>query len=165
MYFTNPQTLEELKKQYRALSMKHHPDKGGNTATMQAVNAEYEVLFKKLKDIHQAADGTVYTASAPSDETADQFIHIIDTLMNLEGVLIEVCGRFLWLSGNTKVYKEIIKGLGFRWSFNKSAWYLAPEGYRRRSRRDWTMADIRMKFGSAATMSAGTVKMEEAAAA
>ncbi|MCL2410881.1 MAG: J domain-containing protein [Treponema sp.] len=28
-FFTNPQTLEELKQQYRALAMQHHPDRGG----------------------------------------------------------------------------------------------------------------------------------------
>ena len=28
-YFNSPQTLEELKKQYRELARKHHPDNGG----------------------------------------------------------------------------------------------------------------------------------------
>jgi curved DNA-binding protein CbpA len=55
-YFNNPQTLEELKKQYRELAMKHHPDKGGNTATMQEVKNEYDHLFEILKDIHQTND-------------------------------------------------------------------------------------------------------------
>jgi curved DNA-binding protein CbpA len=165
MYFNSPQTLEDLKRQYRELSLKHHPDKGGDTATMQAINAEYEQLFRRLKDVHRAADGEVYTASKPSDETAEQFIHVIDVLMKLDGVIIEICGRFVWLSGNTKIYKDVIKDLGFRWSTNKTAWYLAPRGYRRRSRHDWTMADIRARFGSEAMMSAGSTKIDDSMAA
>ena len=43
-----PKTLEELKRQYRTLAMKHHPDCGGNTADMQSINAEYDTLFEQL---------------------------------------------------------------------------------------------------------------------
>lgn len=48
-WFSNPQTLEELKQQYKKLALKHHPDLGGNTADMQGINNEYDILFAKLK--------------------------------------------------------------------------------------------------------------------
>lgn len=48
-WFSNPATLEELKKQYKQLVIKHHPDKGGNTADMQEINAEYDRLLNCLK--------------------------------------------------------------------------------------------------------------------
>ncbi len=38
-YFVNCRNLDELKKAYKAAAMKNHPDKGGDTATMQAINA------------------------------------------------------------------------------------------------------------------------------
>ena len=40
-YFHNPQTLEDLKKQYHELAFKHHPDRGGSNEDMKTVNIEY----------------------------------------------------------------------------------------------------------------------------
>ena len=70
-HFSNPKTLEELKKQYRELAHKHHPDAGGDVETMKAVNGEYGALFQKLKDVHQTKDGETYTAKQETNETAD----------------------------------------------------------------------------------------------
>ena len=44
-YFTNCNTLDELKKEYRRLVMIHHPDNGGDAATMQAINGMYAESF------------------------------------------------------------------------------------------------------------------------
>ena len=59
-YFINCKTLDELKKSYKAAAMKYHPDMGGDTATMQAINAEYEARFEVLKRSQntQAAEDT-----------------------------------------------------------------------------------------------------------
>ena len=35
---------DEIKKTYRKLSMKHHPDRGGNKETFQRINGAYEIL-------------------------------------------------------------------------------------------------------------------------
>ena len=48
-YFKNITSLAELKKQYRALAIANHPDKGGDTETMQAINAEFDALLEKTK--------------------------------------------------------------------------------------------------------------------
>jgi hypothetical protein len=42
-------TIEELKALYRKLAFTHHPDLGGNTTTMQEINAEYEYRLKLLQ--------------------------------------------------------------------------------------------------------------------
>lgn len=39
-WFSNPQTLEQLKKQYKKLAIQHHPDVGGSVTNMQEINAE-----------------------------------------------------------------------------------------------------------------------------
>jgi hypothetical protein len=42
-------TLEALKERYRALSLRYHPDKGGDKMQMQIINRIYEKLREKLE--------------------------------------------------------------------------------------------------------------------
>ena len=54
-YFKNISTLEELRKQYKELLKKFHPDNAnGSTEATQEINAEYDQLFKMLKDKHDS---------------------------------------------------------------------------------------------------------------
>lgn len=144
-YFTNVNTLEELKKAYRRLAMKHHPDRGGSKETMQAINAEYEKLFKILKDKHnETADEHHQTT-----ETPEEFIEIISKLINLDGLEIELCGSWLWIGGETKKHKEELKAAGCYWSSNKKLWYWRhPEDARHYHRGSKTIGEIRAKYGS-----------------
>ena len=100
-WFNNPQTLEELKKQYKQLVFKHHPDKGGKTSDMQEINAEYDSLFARLKNVHKSADGKTYTAREETKETPEAFREILEKLSHLDGIEIEICGSWLWITGNT----------------------------------------------------------------
>jgi len=166
-FFTpTPETLEELKAQYKQLAKKHHPDRGGDTATMQAINAEYDGLFPRLKDVHKTKDGETYTARQESTETADHFKDLITQLMRLDDIVIEVIGCFVWVTGDTKPHKEQLKALGFKWHSKKSAWFLAPDGYRQRSRREYGLDEIRSMYGTSGQVnSRGVRKIDEGASA
>lgn len=141
-----PETLEELKKACRKLAIQHHPDAGGKEDDMKIINDEYTKLFEALKYIHKNFSGETYRKE--TDETPEQFINIINKLIRFEGIIIEIIGSFIWVSGNSKPYKEQIKDMGFRWSGNKKAWYLAPDDYKRRSHKNYSMDDIRGMYGS-----------------
>ena len=162
-YFTPvPQTLEELKAQYRRLAMEHHPDRGGSEETMKSINNEYDVLFPRLKDVHQTKDGVKYTAKQENPETADNFKDLIDKLMRMDRIVIEVIGCFVWVTGDTKPHKEELKELRFHWHNKKSAWYLKPEDYRRQSRKEYNLDEIRNMYGSGGKVnSTGTPKIDE----
>ena len=161
-FFTNPQTLEELKQQYRALAMQHHPDRGGCVETMKSVNNEYNVLFDQLKDTHKTKDGEIYTAKNPTNETAEQFKDLISELMQMDEIEIEIIGCFVWVTGNTKQYKDRLKALKFQWHNKKTAWYLKPEDYKRRSRKDYSLDDIRQMYGTSGKVNSnGTTKIDE----
>lgn len=64
-YFTNCRTLDELKKEYRRLAMLHHPDRGGDTETMKAINNEYDAVFPAFRLAYNK------TAETPTNETAE----------------------------------------------------------------------------------------------
>ena len=158
-----PETLEELKVEYRQLAMAHHPDRGGDDETMKAINAEYDALFLILKDIHKNKDGETYTARQASTETAEQFKALIDELMKMDDIIIEIIGCFVWVTGDTKPYRSKLKELKFQWHSKKIAWYLKPENYRRQSRRDYGFDEIRTMYGSNGQVnSRGTTKLDEA---
>ena len=142
-----PTTLEELKKAYRQLAKDHHPDAvGGDGESMKIINNEYDFLFPQLKNIHVNAEGETYTKE--NDEVADYFKDIINKIIGFKGIVIEIIGTFIWISGDTKPYKDTFKELGFKWSGKKFSWYKAPEGYIKRSRKIFSMDDIREMYGS-----------------
>lgn len=147
-YIKNVTTLEELKKKYKKLAFEHHPDRGGDEEIMKIINNEYDDLFEELKNTHKNKDGEFYTKD--TEETPEEWRQLIHQLLGLKmiGVLIEVIGSFIWISGNTKPYKDQLKELGLRWSNKKSAWYKSPEGYRRYGKKNFDMNSIRNMYGS-----------------
>lgn len=119
MYFTNIANIDELKKAYRKLAFQHHPDRGGNLEIMKKINAEYEAMFKKLNIVSEAGESKY--------NLDDGFREMINKIINLEGIDIEICGLWVWVSGNTKEHKEALKEAGFYWASKKKMWYWRPE--------------------------------------
>ncbi len=145
-YFTNCRTAEDVKHQFRANAKKYHPDLGGDPEEFKAMYIEFEQLWERYKNIHRNAEGETYTKE--TTETPEEFADIINTLVKLDGVHVEICGSWIWASGNTQPHKEILKGLKFMWAHKKRAWYYHSEPYRKRSRRELTLDEIRDLFGS-----------------
>ena len=47
-WFKNVETIEQLRKLWRKLAFQHHPDRGGDTRTMQEINDEYDRVSARL---------------------------------------------------------------------------------------------------------------------
>ena len=144
-YFQNCQSLEELKAAYKKLVKIHHPDCGGDVEIMKQINNEYEEAFEILKAIHnEKADADHQTTEAPFE-----FIEIVDKLMKMEGLTIELCGSWLWISGDTYSNKDGLKAAGCKWSNNKKKWYWRhEENARPFKHKSYSMEKIRAKYGS-----------------
>lgn len=143
MFFGNCKTLDELKKEYRRLSKIHHPDLGGDVETMKRVNAEYEAAFARIKNTSEVKQ------DRETRETPDEFVRIINKLIKLDGLRVELCGRWLWISGDTKRHKDALKAAGCRWASKKSMWYWHPADETTTGhRKTYSIEHIREKYGS-----------------
>lgn len=152
-YFKNIETLEQLRKAYRDLLKKFHPDNGGSEEIMKAINVEYEQLFKVLKNRHEYKSAGSENKSSYDNMKYDfaddeKLREVLRKIINFEGISIEICGSFIWVSGNTYPYKKAFKESGFLWASQKKMWYWRPETYVKKSRKALSMEDIRSYFGS-----------------
>lgn len=151
-YFNNVSDLSELRKQYKELLKKHHPDNGGNVADMQEINAEYDSLFKELKDKHdnKAADSnqTSYDANMYDWENDKELREVLEKIINFDGIEILICGQWIWVSGNTFQHKKELKEIGFKWASQKKMWHWHSEMFRKKSRKSLSMDDIKSYYGS-----------------
>lgn len=144
-YFAACTTLEALKREYRRLCMIHHPDRGGDTATMAAVNDEYDEAFRRIQSGHTTQQAT---ETHEADEAPEAFRAVISRLVILASINIEICGSWVWVTGNTYPNREALKAAGLRYSKGKAAWYWKPEGSRSKARRQYSLDEIRDLHGS-----------------
>lgn len=130
-YFTDCKTAEELKKAYREAAGRLHPDNNperDTTREFQDMQAEFSAAWERLKDVHQNAEGAFYTKAATG--TAESFMDMINALLRM-GVDVEVCGSWIWVSGDTRPVKGALKGMGFRFSGNKKSLVLARRTFQK----------------------------------
>ena len=146
VYFRNVNTIQELKKQYRDLVMQYHPDlnKEDTTSIMQAINSEYNDIFNKVKNSFRNSEGTIYEKE--NNENIEDFKDIINKIVTFKDCKIEIIGNWIWVSGNTKYYKEILKSLKFNWIKNKEAWTYHQEKYFKKSKKEFTLQELRNSF-------------------
>jgi len=126
LYFIKCNSVEAVKTLYRKLALENHPDRGGDTATMQAINAQYTEALKRF-DGTESKDSTGFTRTYTYNADLEQ--SIIDKInealeADLEGCEIWLIGTWIWIDGNTYPNKAKIRALGFRWNGapNRKCW-------------------------------------------
>lgn len=148
-YFSEAITLEDVKQIYKKLARELHPDCNpgkDTTAAFQEMQKEYEDAFNRCKNTHVNKDGETYTKE--TTETPEMYADIVNALLKCSGLIIELCGSWLWVTGNTKEHSATLKELHFRWSKNKSAWYFHFEPFRKSSKKSVDLDTIRSMYGS-----------------
>jgi DnaJ-class molecular chaperone len=66
-------TREDIRKQYRFLAKKHHPDVGGTREKMEALNHAYKLLMKYIEDFRYTFDEDEINRQFPGAGHADRF--------------------------------------------------------------------------------------------
>ncbi|MCF6765781.1 J domain-containing protein [Thiotrichales bacterium 19S3-7] len=138
-------TASDIKKSYRLKVKEFHPDRNpAGIEMMKVINCAYEIL-KDIEEI-EVFENIQMTEYPEILNTA------LNAVKNLTGIVIEICGLWVWLSGETKAHKEIIKQAGFKWARKKQMWFYRPEQAKgkkhRNNNQEWSMEEIREKFNS-----------------
>ncbi|MDU5219165.1 MAG: J domain-containing protein [Blautia producta] len=163
-YFKNTSTLEDLRKQYKELLKKFHPDNpGGSTESTKEINAEYAELFNLLKNRHDsgkfshektASQNTSYEDMKYNFEEDAMLREMINKVIHISDITIEIIGQWIWLSGNTYPHRKELKEMKFRFAGKQKSWYWHSEAFRKRSNKVLSMSEKRSRYGSTAVHSA-----------
>lgn len=135
--------IDNLKKEYFKLAKKYHPDAGGTTSQFQQLQAEYEKLLKKL------LSGSSLNAEQKENEIfIDKAIRdIIDSLINIEGITVEVIGKWLWIGGDTYPVRTTLKQSGLIFIKKGNTPYWVYRGVESSGRGKLSMEEIKNKYG------------------
>lgn len=121
-YFKNITEVQAAKLLYRELSKIHHPDKGGDVEIMKSINNEYDFICAQLLK----GNFTTQENFDSSWESCQLFKDKINAVVNMEGIVIELVGLWIWITGDTRTHKEGIKAAGYFWASKKAAWFWRP---------------------------------------
>jgi curved DNA-binding protein CbpA len=143
-WFSECGTLDEVKATYKKLAKQYHPDLGGNTATMQEINKEFTFASA------QAIKGANLSAEEAESEilSSEAYRRAIEQIIHLDGIIIEVVGYWLWVTGNTYPVKTSLKEAGFLFASKKMAWYFRTADYKVSRGGKKSLDEIRNKYGS-----------------
>ncbi len=131
-------TPEIAKDAYRNACKKYHPDiNPAGEEMMKLVNSAYSILQNFNSDVKEQ-----------ETEYGEQLNNALNAIINLSGLLIEICGAWVWVSGSTKDHKEALKDAGYKWASKKKSWYFRPTQYRSHARGQSSMEEIRAKYGT-----------------
>lgn len=109
---------EDLKKQYRAWCKKLHPDHGGDPEAFREMMEEYQEA-----QLH----GFKQEARNQETELTAELERALKKIVTLEGLEIDLVGSWLWVSGETFSFKDILKEAGFKWASKRKKWYFSEE--------------------------------------
>ena len=144
---------DEIRKHYRKMAFTHHPDHGGSTADMQELNRQYENALKGMSgERFTTSDRKEYTYTWQETAERATMKAIYDLLaLKMERVQIEMIGTWVWVSGNTRPYKDLLgkNGLGLKWSGPRKMWYFTTSSKKRGGRyKRSDMDTLRDKYGN-----------------
>jgi hypothetical protein len=150
-WFSGLTTVEEVKAHYRKLAMQHHPDRGGDTATMQDINAQYHAALKGMdRQTSKGADGethTYYYNEYVEQSVMDKLAEVLRIKADMTIMLI---GRWLWVEFAKKPDRAVLdqlKGIKFMWHSKRSMWYWHPPTGQRTKYSGLPMENLAAAYG------------------
>lgn len=136
--------IDSLKKQYRELALKYHPDAGGTHSQFIELKNEYDQLFKKIlnnSDLNQEQKDN----EIKLDEALQ---NVVDCLIMLPNVNIEIIGKWIWVRGDTYPIKTELKAAGLIFIKKAGQPYWVYRGVESAGRGKMSIQEIKSKYGT-----------------
>jgi hypothetical protein len=136
--------LDQTKVKFRELAHIHHPDKGGDFEMMKQLITSYKQHLRRLENDQNPA------TNKPFDyQIEKELIDKIEVFASIQGIVIELIGKWIWVSGDTKSIKDQLKANDFRYASKKQLWYFRQEDQAQKFHKSGISIDeIRSKYGS-----------------
>ena len=142
-YFKDCRTIEEVKAMYKKLAKEHHPDCGGDTEIMKAVNLEYAFACANVLK----GENLTNEDAEEQIRMSEEYRAVIEQLMPITGIAIEVVGNWIWVTGITYPVRKQLKDIGLFYASKKVAWYYRSEEFKTTGSKK-SLDEIREKYGS-----------------
>lgn len=117
-FFAGINTLDALKAEYKRLVKENHPDLGGDESTMKAINNQYAEAVEYIKQHGEQAE-----QAKAAREVPEEFVRVINAIISRAGLVIELVGSWIWVTGDTYENRDALKAAGYRFASKKRAWY------------------------------------------
>lgn len=143
MYFNDCKTLDEVRQLYKKLAMENHPDRGGDTETMQKINQEYAFASARI----------IKGENLNSEETeqkvrfSEEYREVIEKIAHLPYIKIELVGFWIWVTGKTKPIRKSLREAGLFFAKKKQAWYYRSDMFKVRKGSNMSLDEIKVKYG------------------
>jgi curved DNA-binding protein CbpA len=156
-FFTTCLDEQQIKDEYRRLCRLHHPDlhtagcspeqTAAATRKMQEINAAYSIAMDQA--VRRAKPNFTESQYDASATVAELIRQAIEAIIRFDNISIEICGAWVWVSGDTRPIKEALKDAGYKWAPRKDGqpWYFAGVPSMNR-RRKYSLDEIRNRYGS-----------------
>lgn len=87
---------------------------------------------------------------------------MLSKIIHLSDITIEICGAWIWISGNTYQHRKELKEYGFKYASKKCQWYWHSESFKKKSKKPLSMNDIRNYYGSTEVQTEGIERLKQA---
>ena len=144
-WFDGVKDIETLRKRYRELLKVYHPDNsGGNEEIMKQINTAYDRLFAQMSHENKS-DGESCTEQETAENEA--FKRVLERIGHINAE-VEIVGSWIWVEKGSYEYRQLLKEVGFRYASRKQAWYWHCGTFYKRNKKELSLDEIRMKYGS-----------------